>query len=172
MKTIVCKWTVLLVLTFMTSQADCQDTIYWRKDNKLTWSDFKGEPVGTSRHRAVTSSGIAYSWSLPDTGAYFKTAAFFVTNRSWTKSVKDTNTLNHEQGHFDITEIYARKLLASLQQLNRDKKATKQSIAQVAEKTIAQKNDFQKQYDFETSFGINREAQKKWDELILAQLSQ
>jgi len=156
----------------MACKADCQDTIYWRKDYKLSWSDFKGKPTVTSSHRAVTSSGITYSWSLHDSGAYFKAAAFFITNRSWTKTVKDTNTLNHEQGHFDITEIYARKLLGALQQLDWDKKATKQTITQVAEKTIAQKNDFQKQYDFETSFGINREAQNKWDELILSLLSE
>jgi predicted secreted Zn-dependent protease len=31
-------------------------------------------------------------------------------SRSWIKSKTDSASLRHEQGHFDITEIYARKL--------------------------------------------------------------
>lgn len=165
------KAVTVLAFFFIFHTANSQDTIHWRKNHKLNWTDFKGKPYGTSQHRAVTSSGIVYSYALLDSGNYFSTASFFDKNKSWTKTVNDSSILNHEQGHFDITEIYARALLAAFQKLKQDKNLSEKKITALAEKIIAEKNAFQKNYDMETGFGINITAQKKWQLLIESALS-
>ncbi len=83
-----------------------------------------------------------------------------------------TGILKHEQGHFDITEIFARKLHASIGNLKPSKKTIEKNVSQLAEKIIQQKNDFQKKYDAETNFGMNKEAQKIWEKIIEKELAQ
>jgi hypothetical protein len=147
-----------------------QDTLHWRKDYRLSFDDFRGKPASDSWHKAMTSSGIAYSYSLPDTGIYFIAIAFFNRNKSWTKTPRDGSILNHEQGHFDITEIYARRLATAIRNLSQDKKIFKQTITSIADQFIAAKNEFQKKYDLETTFGTNAAAQLKWNDIISKEL--
>ncbi|MFI5205119.1 MAG: hypothetical protein ACHQF2_11540, partial [Flavobacteriales bacterium] len=67
------KHTLFIILFFVSSSAYAQftvtiqwqdikpgnggDTIYYNPDKKLTWSDFKGRPVGGSAAGAITESG-------------------------------------------------------------------------------------------------------------------
>jgi len=148
-----------------------QDTIHWHKNYKLSWSDFKGNPTANSNHNASTSSGISYSYRLRGTEYSFTTAAFFDKNKSWSKT-GNRNILTHEQGHFDITEIYARKLLQALNTLSADTIITEKKIIALAEKIIADKNSYQRKYDLETGSGSNATGQQKWNKIIQTALSQ
>ena len=93
-------------------QYTSEDTLHWSKDRKLTWDDFKGLPDSNSTGMAGTSSGFFYySYYNSDTTLEFKVNTIFFKKYSWVKTeYMDSETLNHEQRHFDISEIYAQKL--------------------------------------------------------------
>ncbi len=84
------------------------DIIYWSKDVKLTWDDFKGN-IKDLPPRIVAISDIKIDYasvfsSPPDVKVAF--------NRK--KSIKnsrliDDALLKHEQYHFNIGELFARK---------------------------------------------------------------
>ena len=161
---------LLLCASFLCAHAKAQDTLHWSSKDTLTWDDFKGKPNLSSSHLAISSTGISYSLHYADSSCIFKVAAFFNKSNSWRKPSADLKVLKHEQGHFNITEIFARKLEAALQQLKPDRDTIKKTIDQLAANIINDKNEYQKKYDLETGFGTNNLMQQKWEQVIQAQL--
>ena len=103
---------LILIITLPTE-------IPWKSSNQLKWSDFKREPVKSSEYFAVTNSGIKYSWSSSFDGTSyafsFEVNSYFNPNESWVKKGKKTDELlNHEQLHFNISELHARSLRSKL----------------------------------------------------------
>ena len=70
--------------------------------------------------------------------------------------------LSHEQGHFDIAEIFARKLHKSLSEYNFNKKTFQQDLKAIYENLMQEKEAMQEQYDRETNHSINKSAQAAW----------
>ncbi len=101
----------------------------------------------------------------------FKAQALMNAFQSWVKpDYRNEYTLQHEQTHFNITEINARGLQV---ELNRMKiKLIKSPIIQAALIKWQEKLEaLQKQYDQETNGGNDPVAQNNWNEKILAQLN-
>ena len=80
--------------------------------------------------------------------------------------MKTDYILAHEQGHFDITEIFARKLHEALQGYQFNKRTFKKDIGQIYQGIVKEKEDFQKKYDGETDHSRNRKMQYDWLETI------
>ncbi|MGZ5190227.1 MAG: DUF922 domain-containing protein, partial [Flavisolibacter sp.] len=76
--------------------------------------------------------------------------------------MKTDYILAHEQGHFDITEIYARKLNEALQNYEFNKKTFKKDINQIYQSIVREKETFQKSYDEETDHSRNRNLHFDW----------
>lgn len=163
---------LLLVLIFPGIKSYSQNVndslIYWNENKKLKWSDFQYKgPKGKLNGEDVSISVVGIS--TPNSGAgYFKAYVYFSRNLSWTKDTISVDLLEHEQGHFDIDEIFARRLRKyfhdyeygiidriDLNKVNIIKK---------------ERNIFQNQYDFETDHGTIPEEQKIWNELIRQEL--
>jgi predicted secreted Zn-dependent protease len=70
--------------------------------------------------------------------------------------------LLHEQGHFDITEVYARKLHAALHEYKFNSKTFKKDISDIYNNIVMQKEAVQQAYDDETSHSRNRRRQQQW----------
>ena len=159
----------LLAMPFARGQEE--EGLPWREDWRLTWEDFKGGiPMGAEA-AATTASGISYSYQAEwqgrsDIQVTFDVKAHFYPTESWYRSsVCDDHILNHEQLHFDIAEIFARKLRQRLD----SKKYTrniKSEVKEIYRQTVQDLSKFQKQYDRETNFSRNRENQLLWNELI------
>jgi len=98
------------------SSAETEEIIYWSSDYRLTWDDFAGEPrFDYEAISALTSSGIVHYKGCKDGEITFKVRAYFEKNESWVKAEALTDHhLIHEQIHFDITELSARKLRQAL----------------------------------------------------------
>lgn len=89
---------------------------------------------------------------------------------SWAKPGMDTQTLIHEQGHYDIAEVVSRKYrmyirTAVLSKIPYDKITIKVNFIS------KQVDSFQRSYDRATNFGNNSLEQKKWLYLIQKQLN-
>jgi len=161
---------LLLLLSCLVGKAFAQDTIYWSPGYKLQWTDFKGTPDNTVEYAAITESGIAYSYSYTGTSFTFKVVAFFAKYKSWKTEKVNSNTLKHEQGHFDITEIFAQKLKTELKKLIPKRITLENDMAILFKKILSEKEEMQKRYDAETQFGTNQVIQVKWLDKIHEQL--
>jgi outer membrane protein W len=163
--------TALLLLIFSTCAfSQSNDTIHWSPCYKLKWEDFKGLPDTNLQYEALTFSGIDYKYFFTDTSFTFTTAAFFDKKKSWKTPSANNGTLKHEQLHFDITEIFTRKLKVELFKLKPKRASVKKVIADLVQKIIQEKENMQDRYDTETDFGRKPDLQKKWQVKVAAML--
>ena len=108
--------------------------ILWQENKKLKIQDFKADNKDTVKVNqqqflgAISAIRIEYSSfqrnknSVPD----FSIKTYFDPNESW-MLLKNDYVLQHEQIHFDLTELYARKMRKSIESL-RQKNVTNISI--------------------------------------------
>lgn len=143
----------------------------------LTWDHFVGQPDPSNPFHANTSSGISYSWSMKTSGNetefLYDIGAFFFPDESWVKHGKRTNNLlAHEQLHFDITELHARKLREAMEDFDLKKtKNVKPALQAIYQKTEAQRANMQKRFDVETRHSMDEVSQLKWQKFIQQELS-
>src|SRR5690606_34579490 len=88
-------------------------------------------------------------------------SAVFETT-SWT-ATDDEYCLQHEQLHFDIGELYARKIRRLL---NLNRKSSKAQILGLVNEMIHSFNETQSQFDIDTSHGIYLERQQRWRDSV------
>jgi hypothetical protein len=148
------------------------DAIEWKPGIKIGWKDFKAKPDLKSPYYANTNSGIQYELFAQGDTAWLTIKAVFNSYKSWAKldnKISDT-LLRHEQLHFDITELFARKFRSRLAAL----KVHPNKINETFEKTrleIDKESDkYQDQYDSETEHAMNYERQSWWDRKITADI--
>jgi hypothetical protein len=147
----------------------------WRAGEQLSWSDFKGEPDFEHPYAAITYSGMSYGFSAEIVNGKvwvtYNVKSFFVANKSWVKRwySKDKKLLKHEQLHFDITELFARKFRKRLSDMSFTENV-KSEIKKVYQDITAEKVKLQKLYDIETDHSKNAIAQKKWQIKIETEL--
>lgn len=152
------------------------EAIAWRDDFKLSWTQFKGTPKLKMSAVAVTASGITFGFSVKETDnvvTSFSTNVYahFYPNRSWYKKEQsDKRILAHEQLHFDITELYARKFKSEIAQLkvSNDIRAQLKSLHESINKELAAT---QNRYDKETNNSLNLEFQDLWNVYVPKELA-
>ncbi|TLP81886.1 DUF922 domain-containing protein [Maribacter sp. ACAM166] len=143
-----------------------QKGVQWRPDVRLSWEDFIGtDPVGSSA-AATTASGISYNFETFYEGderkVHFNVHTYFYPEQSWYKpKFCNEMTLLHEQLHFDITELYARKLREQLAN-TKFSENIKEEVRKIYKVIIRQLNDFQNKYDSETDYSRNLTVQERW----------
>jgi predicted secreted Zn-dependent protease len=76
--------------------------------------------------------------------------------------IKTPYILAHEQAHFDITEIFARKLHKALMEYDFDQSTYKRDINSIYQRVVAEKEAFQAAYDKETDHSRNKRIQYEW----------
>ncbi len=158
--------------------AQSQDGTQWLEKDKLDWSDFSGKVDVKSKHHAMTASGIFINMQQVEGDSIeIKLIANFYPQRSWLKRGKDNDhLLNHEQRHFDIAELFRRKLMKKIM----DSKSLKSSkLTDVLDRLYNQNDEalrsYQSRYDLKTEHSKKVEQQKIWDlkiEKELAELDQ
>jgi predicted secreted Zn-dependent protease len=84
--------------------------------------------------------------------------------------VKTDYILAHEQGHFDITEIYSRRLHQALLEYNFNRKTYQLDINRIYEKIVREKETLQDLYDKQSDHSRNKKTQTAWLEIIEALL--
>lgn len=165
----------LLAITGLQAQHD-PEKIYWQEE-PLSWEDFQAKPDKNSSFQANTNAGLSYSWNLRNENGVvslrYEVFSYFNPESSWVvPSSKSDYLLSHEQLHFDITELHARKLrkvLASLkvEQLGKDPKRVLNSFYSRIEKERAL---MQQKYDRETNHSLNKEAEARWQKYVKEEL--
>ncbi|UNY98853.1 hypothetical protein MQE36_00520 [Zhouia spongiae] len=167
-----------LVLSFLMALAFLQRTpreiIIWEAGQKLAWADFKGTPKINSNAVAVTSSGIGYKLiTRTDQGnSNYEVVvfAYFSTQDSWYKpKYVNDNVLAHEQLHFDITALYAQKLIYEIGKLSFNDDVELE-LEKMHDRITIEMDSVQKAYDKQTESSVHESAQVLWQSKIEGKL--
>ena len=136
------------------------DTIVWRADSLLNKDDFKSRSKGSAL--GFTASGI-FLYPSENAGVLvFYVEAIFVKSKSYITKYSDY-VLKHEQLHFDVCELYARKLRQKINEIDFKKVKNVQQVIQNAYAKI--NTEFgreQEKYDKDTEHGLNAAKQQVW----------
>lgn len=149
----------------------------WSKTKKLQWSDFQN-PVKPTKEKdivALTSTGIRYVVSQQKSSpgkVQVHISAIFNPKKSWKNNMGLNNqALDHEQGHFDIAEIYSRKIRSEVARQIITKSDFDSKFKLLYDRIYQEYQKFQVIYDQETNRGLNLNKQQEYREMINRQLN-
>lgn len=146
-------------------EEDEAEYIPWHPEQRLTWEDFQCEPKRGTDAVASTSTSLGIAYQMQAGQLTYHITCNFSKAKSW-GLMRTDYILAHEQGHFDITEIFARKLNEALQNYEFNRRTFKKDINEIYQAIVRQKEEYQKMYDGESDHSRNRKAQYEWLERI------
>lgn len=165
----------LLTLILVVILSITPDTLIFkfinRSDNKVSWSQdikwdyFRGKidkDPDTWAARIYSSSvwRVNKAYNYPPAVSIAK----MDMEKSWSvKKHQNDYLLNHEQGHFNVTEIHRRLAMDSIKSLELFKS---HDIDSIIFYFASKKAELQKIYDKESDHGVITKSQKEWDKLI------
>ncbi len=150
-----------------------QDNITWEESYRLKTEDFLQPVPGDVdiRIQGLTNAIIDVNYKQEGTAVRVTVDCFFRKSQSWIRPTADqVYTLKHEQGHFDIAEIYARKVRKKLQGMKLHKTNGEAQIKKAWNKSFKEYLEAQKEYDDATSHAIKVKKQAEWIVKIAEQL--
>lgn len=157
---------VLLAAAMRAEKKKADDEyIPWVPTHRLTWDDFLCEPNRNTDAVASTSTALGIAYQITGGKLTYQITCKFSKQKSW-GLVKTPYILAHEQGHFDITEIFARKMYQVLQTYRLNRSTFQQDINTIYESIVEAKEAFQAAYDSETDHSRNKPKQAEWLERI------
>ena len=159
----------ILPLLFLSRLDD--DFIKWQETRKLTWDDFKAEPQKLGSTAAMTTTHLGFAYNVTNGKVIYKIDCRFEKKKSW-GLVKNDWILKHEQGHFDIAEIFARNLNKAVSEYQFNKSSFKEDLDKIYQSVVDEKEKFQQQYDDETDYSRNKNKQEEWLKKIDTELKQ
>lgn len=148
-----------------------EDIIPWRPERLLEWDDFLCTPQKQGDAVASTSTSLGIAYQLKKNKLSYNITCHFSKHKSW-GSLKTEYILAHEQAHFDITELHARKLYEALYNYEYNPATFKNDIAAIYERIVKEKEDMQEAYDGETDHSRRKRLQYDWLEKIDKMLSE
>ncbi|NML21842.1 hypothetical protein HHL16_13205 [Pseudoflavitalea sp. G-6-1-2] len=97
-----------------------EDGLLWSSSRNLSVADFQyaDSLAKSSGHNSGAFCSVTFIMDpkMVDDKVVFTGTAIFYKKKSWISRNADHTVLKHEQGHFDIAEIYARKFTAEMKQ--------------------------------------------------------
>lgn len=144
---------------------DVPGTIVWSANRPLTWADFKSKPTPADRLAALTSATIDVQAGCNDFVFTSSVRAVFVPTESWVRdsATATPNLLRHEQLHFTITELHARRMRQKIALLKLDCKRLQPTFKNATNAIFAEWQKEEARYDQETNHGLNLDKQKTWE---------
>lgn len=148
------------------------DRIIWSSSIKLKWEDFRGVSDPLSKYKAMTFSKIHLKHELLNDRIILDISCSFNCSLSWSKNKKSDSLLAHEQLHFDITELAARKIRKECSQHTSDDLSLSSKFIQTTYNyyNAYYRDSVNAGYDLETDHGIIISKQKEWEKRISEEL--
>ncbi|NER13107.1 hypothetical protein GWK08_06630 [Leptobacterium flavescens] len=154
---------------YANSEIDVNDKILWLKNRNLIWEDFQGNPPNNKDAAlAATQCEIKIiKIELVDNLPNIIIGTYFIKSRSWTVTTNH-EALEHEQLHFDIYELFSRKIRKGFMELNNQKIADIKFYEDLYKNLINCAIEENNNYDFEVYF--NEKKQQEWISRITNEL--
>jgi hypothetical protein len=140
----------------------------WSATRPLTWRDFQGTPPTEGAEGAMTSYTLYSAWKCRGDAFEFRVIAGFRPRLSWVKavvlndSVQRRTVLGHEQTHFDLAEVHARRMRQTFGSLARPCTKSDAELSALARRLTQEEKAEQRRYDAETSHGLRADEQAAW----------
>ncbi|WP_037320306.1 DUF922 domain-containing protein [Salegentibacter sp. Hel_I_6] len=164
----------ILVIPLMAQE---NEKLSWAENRVLSWDDFKASPKKHLPYKANTNSGLSFSWNATQSNQgielNYEVGSNFYPNRSWVKEIEEVDyLLAHEQLHFDITELHARKLRKALSNYEPAASKIKKELNALYAEIEKQHRKMQTEFDKESNHSLNKEAELKWRIFVQEELEQ
>ena len=190
----------LAAVLCVTTAAFAQDVIEWSSDRHLTTADFRGRVPATAARASLSWLHIDVDWQCAGGRLQAHARATFDPARSWWRPAqgniwegiperasgvsrthlearrsvvqRDLQLLAHEQLHFDIAELAARRIRTRFEAMKGacaepDGSTGLQAYVGEVDRELQVE---QRRYDEETDHGANAAAQEHWRRRIRQQL--
>jgi len=136
------------------------DVVKW-SPKKLTWNDYLAKPAETEDAAAITSTALGIEYHVKENVLTYKISCLFSKTKSWGR-FKSDYILSHEQGHFDIAELFARKLNQETSEYKFNRNTFKTDLDAIYKSVVDEKEKYQQLYDDETNYSRNKKKQEEW----------
>src|SRR3990172_2185418 len=142
--------------------------IPWSAERSLAWSQYAGRPDLGTTAAAMTVYKLSYQEECAGEAFEFQVVPLFLPSRSWVKASVLSNfsgggrLLAHEQGHFDLSEVQARKLRRALGRLEHPCAMTWDARRALVRQHVRDDLEAQYRYDRDTGYGSNETRQVRW----------
>lgn len=150
---------------------DFQQYIQWKGHYQLNWSDFTGKPSAEAKGDAGTAVSIKAKPYMEKKKMHYMVHALFNKRKSWSRA-QSASLLAHEQLHFDIAELYARKARKKIAEIALTGETDLKVYNRAVQKILNESNWADVQYDAETLHGSILEKQQEWKEKITRELKE
>ena len=166
---------ILLALLSVPAWAQGDTTRFqpWSEGRPLQWNDYRIDDQRTlTKHgfavQAITSYQYFYVPRELHPDSCLNVLTTFRKRSSWVRDTIDMRLLEHERIHFDIAELYARKIRKGFQQ--RDSHRTLSDVYALIDSLLTEGDQYQRQYDQETFYGRSNTQQGHWKQQVDAEL--
>lgn len=152
------------------------DSICWNESVKLKWSDFKGKPrnikaaYADMKASAFTYTNITASGFIKDDLPEFKILCRFIKSQSWVADTTLVGIKQHEQLHFDIAELHARKIRKGIADLKKKKEKDINVYSKLIDKLLDDLQEKNKEFDLKTVHGTVADKEKAWEKDIAKEM--
>jgi hypothetical protein len=170
----------LVIASAVTSAQDSRvadDVIVWSATRKLDWKDFKGKPPGGTLGGALSAISHDYAAGCRDDALQTRVQTIFMPQQSWvtyriaSSGLASRVGLVHEQIHFDLAEVYARRIRKLFRELRDPCPRSDAELMGMAEKVIKEHWAAQRRYDLETENGQLERRQNDWERKTAGELA-
>lgn len=140
----------------------------WSATRPLTWSDFQGSPASEGAEGAKSAYTLYYAWRCRGETFEFRVIAAFRPRQSWVKAIvlndgtQRRTVLGHEQTHFDLAELHARRMRQVFGDLAGACRRTDADLSALAQRLTQEEKAEQRRYDAETNHGLLAAEQAAW----------
>ena len=140
----------------------------WDSTNTLEWKDFNTQP-SEAYYDALTATAISFSYTTKATTFDIEVFAVFDKDESWVNSHKASEALlSHEQLHFDITELWTRRLRRAISDA---RYLDEEILAELYDAHLKGMARMQQYYDAETHHSLRHKPQRNWSTRVRAELN-
>jgi hypothetical protein len=174
MKKKINKYFLLIILFQYTNSLYAQKETFehlvmWSEKELLTWRDYKKVSKTSVGKKAVSHIGLRFVPIFDtDTLAKLEVLPYFDKRYSITYVLND-KLLKHEQFHFNIAELYARKIRKRFSEID-SKNAPLLTYNLIVNSLKVEYNSYQINYDRNTNHGVKFIDQKNWEKKITLEL--
>jgi predicted secreted Zn-dependent protease len=148
---------------------DTKDLLEWNEYYQLSWDDFQGRPTPESIGDAGTAVNIKAKPYYIKHQIMYDVDVYFDRKRSWARAKSDA-LLRHEQVHFDIAELYARKIRKRVTTLQENGVSDIKIYNAAIKEILEESNEADQEYDLETLHGALTKKQLSWERRVKEQL--
>lgn len=162
---------ISFVLCFVSNHKE--NYIYWNERNTVTWDDFKKVKHLDGQESANIRVAISSEFSYSNDSLMVIIKTYVDPDNSFVIASDESDyLLQHEQTHFDIQEIYSRKIRKRMMEQTYTFNTMSSKLNRIFREEMKNAEKYQDLYDKETNHSINKEKQKEWNKKVKKELEE